>query len=96
MPTQTRWTIDTTGDRLTTDDELPLGRLRDRIRSDAARWARQGLTFEGVSVDRMTGSAETFVVKGQGYELRTISRDGFRPVDALMRVAEDDWTEIEF
>ena len=92
MPT-TRWTIDTTGDRLMTDDEVPPGRMRERIRQDAARWARQGLTFEGVSVERLAGGDRSSIVRGQGYELHTKSHDVFWPVDALVRASQDDWTE---
>lgn len=94
MPTLTSWTIGATDDVVTTHDDVPPGRMRDRLRRDAARWSKQGLTFEGVTCDLLPGTVDCYVVKGDGYELRTTAGNGYWPVDALARASQADWTEI--
>jgi hypothetical protein len=90
----TQWTVDSTGDRLVTADEKePVGRIRDRMRRDATRWAKQGLTFEGVNFER-SDSGDHYVIKGDGYELHTPIPEGCPPLsDALHRASLNDWTE---
>jgi hypothetical protein len=89
--TDQRWVVASTGDCLRVSAEFPLNRIREQIQRDASRWARQGLTFDGVSCDRDESAADVYVVDGKGYQLRTTRRDGFWPVDALQCAASDDW-----
>ena len=90
----TKWQVGASEDRLETDDDVPLRRLRDRVRSDSKRWARTGLVFEGVESDFLPGSLDEFVITGQGYRLFGRRRDGYWPVDALLKAAVDDWNEL--
>lgn len=94
--TTTSWIVDSTGDQLHTDDEQPIGRVRERMRQDAARWRKRGLTFEGVVVDRdssVSQESAAYIITGEGYRLRMQQRDGYWPADALARAAVDDWSE---
>ena len=97
MGTWTQWAVDSTADRLHTDDDIPPGKMRERMRRDATRWARQGLVFEGVRVDRdpaASSSTPSYVIAGDGYRLHMLQRDGHWPVDALTRASQDDWSEV--
>jgi hypothetical protein len=87
------YVVASTGDSLRIDGPQNTVRIRSQMRSDAHRWARQGLVFEGVLCDRVETSADLYLVNGSGYELRTTRRDGFWPVDALQKAASDEWTE---
>lgn len=94
---QKSWAVDGTAHRLKTDNSLSDATVRRRMRSDARRWAKQGLTFPGVDFElaseRHADGSWRATITGQGYVLFAVLDDvAAGACEALLHASQAAWS----